>query len=1119
MGAAAAGAAASLAFASQAKGANLRHRETRTLFFDLSHEQHQGHEYHFVVGRRRFQLRPIGPNDATLMAASQQNRFVQSLPSGTLTHVAENVQLPAKSVQMSYLIKDPDTTTGTWGMSAIFLLPAKSSFSYAYAQARQKLVATDPLPHSAKRRKYGLPPALTLQDLLDEQDTLDTTDWATAMVNLHPELLSADSDSAAHIQTTHIRPYGALTQLGEVLGIAGTALPQQASSSSTPGWATLVPYTDDDGVTPLKATKGNNKGLILYDSQWQPTIKTVYVAAAMKPAIRGVKDDTSLGSDVTSKSPTAPPDASLTGSIWLRNDGASSVDATNKSGSPATAASNANYALSNITPNYNGYSLTATTDFTSGTPNVTLAFKNWYVRWLGLFIQFYDGDAVVPASKVPPIVGGASEFNTANNEIFIGFLTPEFTIFGIPVQSSGNTITFPFPTSVATRAKILASGLGFGSHTYQDTELVGIIMTSIFNLSLPMMLIAFGIGATVDAFVKAVVVPFANLLVQEILIAIEGGQASQALATFWRAIVKGITNPTGPLLAFLTALGEFLAAAEVTEALTDCIPLVGAILQAIGALGALAEVTETSCEIVVSPWTYEYDLVGTYDLSVEIKKDPRDPAGFPAAAATYKVTVVFDNGTPNVQTLNMPGGTVQTLPHVVFPAVPLGGMVTITVGFYSADGSNVGNGKVGPVGNVPASNPVITITEVALPLGPGVIYQHKQKTSLDGSGNHLWACGPAPAAPASTSSCGPSPNELCAFRNITVNTELGFLGYGWQSFNEAGCTSGGAGQLDQIANIASFNASSGNAQTGYVTTPCALQNPVTLVYDPLGRPGANYYLDNTNNKNLLRQIQLDPPSISDPRAGQAWGKFNLPPDDLLLHPSGAVITVNAALSRMESLKLPATATTDDAAAINLQAQLYGGQGLRPGLFNAPTVATVTAEGTILIVEAGNNRIHAVDASGNPVPLFSKQSERYFLNFSDTGGASTNYLDIAVEFSGFIYVLSSSNLVFRLDIYHPEQTGGSPITTTMGFNAAKLTVDYWRNVYSLNYEVLQVNGQIPPSNITEPSVSQWLPTAPPPCDSTPSIASFFEPRVPLPMGERRLLRRRNFWNWTARPVTA
>ena len=44
------------------------------------------------------------------------------------------------------------------------------------------------------------------------------------------------------------------------------------------------------------------------------------------------------------------------------------------------------------------------------------------------------------------------------------------------------------------------------------------------------------------------------------------------------------------------------------------------------------------------------------------------------------------------------------------------------------------------------------------------------------------------------------------------------------------------------------------------------------------------------------------------------------------------------------------------------------------------------------------------------------------------------------------------------------------------NAARLTVDFWRSVYSLYYEViprLNPNNATPPP-VTEPSVSLWTP---------------------------------------------
>jgi len=1089
----------------------LLQKETRTLFFNLSHEDYVGHTYYLVLGNHRYRMEAVDESSAQLTNAHRSNAFLRSLPRGAVTHVVEKIEVPENGVQFGYTIKNPDTSTGAWSMSSMYLSIPTVSVGFAYTQARKALLGGAPLPVSAKRLKYGLPPAVTLQDVLDETAVVDSTDWAKAMVNSHPEMLCADPNRASHIYHSLIDARSTF-QLSQRLELAGPATPQQSSptesANNSSGWATLVPYTDDDGVTPLKATAGNNKGLILYNAQWQPNIN-VFVAGVVKPTSSAVKNDSqNLGTDITSGS-AALLAADLAGRIWFRNDGITSINQSPGALNRIRDTGNANYALTNITPNYNGYSLTANTSTSGNTVTVTLNCTNWYLRWLGVYVQFYDANGVVvPTSKVPGI-SAHTDFDTPTSS-YIGYVTPEFTIFGIPVMQSKDAITFTFPTSVATSASILASGLGLGSHTFQDTELVGIIMTSVFNLGLPALLIAFGIGASVDICVKTVVIPTINLTVTELLALLGNGAPAQIFTIFWRALVKGLANPSGPLRSFLVSFGEFLAEQEITEALTDAIPIVGAVLQAIGALGAEAEIAETACEVVLSPWTYQYRLVGTHNLSLTISPDPRDAGGFPASAATYTVTAIFDNGTPQTQTLNMPGTGVLTLPAVVFARAPLGGKVALSAAFYAQDGTLVGHGDTSVVNDVTAA-PVITLTEVQVPITSATVYSHKQKTTLDSNGNHVWACAPAPATAPSV--CEPNPGSLCSLRSISVSS-VGYLGYGWQSYNTAGCVSSGAGQLDQMANIFVTNGANGNAQTDYAKTPCALEPGTKLVYDPLGNAGGNYYLDTTSNLNLIRQVQLNPPAFADPRANNAWGKFNLNPDDMLLHPAGALVSVNSENSRMESLHLPGAAVSDLEAGVSLLANLHGGLGTRPGLFDAPTVSTITSDGVILILESGNNRIHAVDLAANPVQHFKQQTTPYFLNFSATGGAGTKYLDMAVEFSGFIYVLSLSNSVYRLDIYHAEQSGTNPISTTVGFNAAKVTVDYWRNVYSLNYEVLTLPDGTLPNGTTEPSVSQWIPTVPSSCTAQPSVNwRSSGVRVSTAKAPSRLLRR-NFWRaWT------
>ena len=83
--------------------------------------------------------------------------------------------------------------------------------------------------------------------------------------------------------------------------------------------------------------------------------------------------------------------------------------------------------------------------------------------------------------------------------------------------------------------------------------------------------------------------------------------------------------------------------------------------------------------------------------------------------------------------------------------------------------------------------------------------------------------------------------------------------------------------------------------------------------------------------------------------------------------------------------------------------------------------------------------------------------------------------MASNSSLYVYVLSYDNTsyTYRLDIYTPD---GDFLTRTTGVNAGALAVDFWRTVYTLNYEVLKEPDDTLPG-VTEPSVSLWLPSVP------------------------------------------
>ena len=161
------------------------------------------------------------------------------------------------------------------------------------------------------------------------------------------------------------------------------------------------------------------------------------------------------------------------------------------------------------------------------------------------------------------------------------------------------------------------------------------------------------------------------------------------------------------------------------------------------------------------------------------------------------------------------------------------------------------------------------------------------------------------------------------------------------------------------------------------------------------------------------------------------------------------------------------------------AQLCSGEGLREGLLNGPKAMAVTPDGMLLVLETTNSRIQAFDVTGAPVQAFASTDGdvcSYMALRSQTG--TVTYLDIGTESKGYIYVLSYLNdgkdqTDYNLDIY---DLTGAYVCTTNGLNAAKMVVSMWRDVYALNYEAL-----LGPSNRTEASVSQWIPSTPPGSD--------------------------------------
>jgi hypothetical protein len=116
-------------------------------------------------------------------------------------------------------------------------------------------------------------------------------------------------------------------------------------------------------------------------------------------------------------------------------------------------------------------------------------------------------------------------------------------------------------------------------------------------------------------------------------------------------------------------------------------------------------------------------------------------------------------------------------------------------------------------------------------------------------------------------------------------------------------------------------------------------------------------------------------------------------------------------------------------------------------------------------------------------LLAEEYKPSFPLHAGDGGERVTYLDMAAEMRGYIYVLlytgeGTAVSDYKLDLYDPNgrwlsRTPDSKIApNATGVNGAKLMVNMWRTMYTLNFEHFEG-----PGGRTEPSISTWLPTTP------------------------------------------
>jgi hypothetical protein len=253
----------------------------------------------------------------------------------------------------------------------------------------------------------------------------------------------------------------------------------------------------------------------------------------------------------------------------------------------------------------------------------------------------------------------------------------------------------------------------------------------------------------------------------------------------------------------------------------------------------------------------------------------------------------------------------------------------------------------------------------------------------------------------------------------------------------------------------------------------------------------------------LRRITLDDTTpIAFTPIPPSYGRFPYYPDSIALHPSGLVIGVSQMFAKIQITALQPDPGLPDAQ-VPL-ARTYSGTALnpqRPGLLFTPMAVSCSYDGTIFVLENLREstgfsselvaRIQAFDLTGAAVNRFfdANGAPSPFLQLPP----DTSYLDLVVigtDVMTYFYVLfyngnglNASDYQVAIYQYGNTPPAQNPLVTTGTVPAARLAVDMWRTLYTLNYDMItdghgNYAGPLDGSTVrTVPSVSQWLPPVP------------------------------------------
>ena len=519
---------------------------------------------------------------------------------------------------------------------------------------------------------------------------------------------------------------------------------------------------------------------------------------------------------------------------------------------------------------------------------------------------------------------------------------------------------------------------------------------------------------------------------------------------------------------FWRDVGMTIAGEESFEAVTDAIPIIGEAIAIIEVAADVASLAEVAIETGTSPWVVANTVNLTYQAQITIQRDPR-AATFPVTATAWTLTPKIDGGIMPGSisgTINADGRIESDPMHITAPhpsaATPSSGRSSFTTATATrwAAASRLSTSTT--TSTTRRSPWQFAIIELPATITADTVFKRADTTTYsDSAGGYTWSNKVVDSGAVTTS------NHIQQVTGASVATTLGVVGAVWKQ-NDRYYLRGVP--IAENGNTISFTSA---PKEGYARPPFLLFDSMVDKQDV-----ANHVLlepDDTSDAYFIRKVTLDPETGAISwDSSTALGMFTLPVSAAALHSSGRVVAVHTDSGRAGWLHPAETPRPG-------LATYFGGSGTQTGLLQSPTALAVTNPGVVLILEAGASQIAAFDLNGNPVKYFG--SDQANLQFTQPLATQGTYLDMAVDGASHIYLLyytgdGSQPDDYHIDVYNPD---GTPLAThSPGVNIAKLSVDFWRSIYGVNFDPLTDEGTTtvridPALGVAEPSISRFDPS--------------------------------------------